>query len=201
VATPSMTSIEPRLLEAVEVEVDGEMVTQTPLEVTVLANAEVGQISGQISIRTGDPTRMLQVTVTGEVIGDLEAKPARVQLSGLAPSAPINAQVRIGSRSGKPFKITKAVDAPVGTGVLMVAVSEDNSVQPPAYVLTLTGTSPATVGAFRGDIVLTTDIESEKTFKIPYFGFTRNAQPRPTSPTGGPPSVWDTQPSLLVPPR
>ena len=172
------------------------MVTQTPLEVTVLPTAQVGQISGQISIRTSDPTRHLQVTIAGEVVGDLEARPARVQLSGLAPGAVINSQVRIGSRTGKPFKVVKAVDAPIGHGVFAVEVSQDRSVQPPAYILTITGAAPDTPGAFRGDIVLTTDIENEQTLRIPYFGFTRNAPARPIA-AQAPRSVWDVQPSFL----
>ncbi len=77
-ATSTSNAVSIKLLETTEATtVDGEMVRQTPMEITTSPNAEVGQVAGQISVRTSDPSRTLNMSVMGEILGDVAINPAR----------------------------------------------------------------------------------------------------------------------------
>ncbi len=105
----------------------------------------------------------------------------------------MNQQVRLTARNNKPFKVEKVEDQPSGPKLFDVAVSEDKSVTPSAWNLTMTGTAPQS-GAFRGELAVTTDLPDEKIVKVQYFGFVRN--PTPTQP-GFIGDAWTANPSLL----
>jgi len=206
-ATANNIRLLTKLGEGTEVEVGGEKVMEYPLEVTLTPDAEVGPIQGVISIRTSDPNRTISLNAAGEVVGDLDAKPARVQLSGLQPGQAMKSEVRLTSRDGKPFKVMSVAEAPAGQPMFTTQVSEDATVTPPAYVITVTGTAPIAPGAFRGELVVTTDVKGEETLRVPYFGFARAPRPATTQITPPatpavppkPASPWDAQPSTLVP--
>jgi hypothetical protein len=192
-ATSSSNSLSVKLLETKEATVEGETVKQTPMEISTLPNAEVGQVSGQITVRTTDPARILNMSVMGEIVGDVNVQPQRVQLSALEPGASMNTQVKLTSRNNKAFKVEKVEEAPSGAKLFQIAVSEDTTATPSAWTITVTGNAPQS-GAFRGDLVVTTNIEDEKTVKIPYYGFVRNAPPQNPGFIG---DAWTANPSLL----
>jgi hypothetical protein len=194
-ASSSSPAVSAKLLETKDATVDGETVKQTPMEIATLPNAEVGQISGQITVRTSDPARILTMSVMGEIIGDVNAQPQRVQLSAVEPGASVNSTVKLTSRNNKAFKVEKVEEVPTGTPKLFqISVAEDTSVTPSAWNITLTGQAPQS-GAFRGDLVVTTDIADEKTVKVPYFGFVRSPQPAQPGSLG---DAWSANPSLLA---
>jgi hypothetical protein len=192
-ATSSANQVSVKLLETKDATVEGETVKQTPMEISTLPNAEVGQVSGQITVRTTDTARILNMSVMGEIIGDVNAQPQRVQLSALEPGASMNTQVKLTSRNGKAFKVEKVEEAPAGPKLFQINVSEDTTSTPSSWVITVTGQAPQS-GAFRGDLVVTTNIEDEKTVKIPYYGFVRNPQPQNPGFIG---DAWTANPSLL----
>jgi hypothetical protein len=198
-ATPSLASLASTLGETQEVLENGEMVWKTPVEISLLPTAGVGQMSGQITVRTNDPDRTFNIPVIGAVLGDIDARPARVQLNAVAPNAPLSTQIRLSSRRGQAFKVLKVEEAARGPVVLKLDFTEDGA----AWVVEVAGVAPQ-AGSFHGEIVVTTDLPSENTMKIPYFGFARQAgsaqaaKPFATSPTGVA-SPWDKWPSALDP--
>ncbi len=131
----------------------------------------------------------------GEIMGDVAVNPARVQIVRAAEpgGASRNQQVRLTSRNNKPFKVEKVEDQPSGPKLFDIALSEDKSVTPSAWNLTMTGQAPQT-GAFRGELAITTDLPDEKVVKVQYFGFVRNQPPAQPGFVG---DAWTANPSLL----
>lgn len=195
--TVANSFVQAQLGETKVVEQNGQNVEQTIVELLLPRNAPPGQFNGMIVVNTSDPARTLNVAFFGEVLGDVAFSPPNVSLGGIMPNQVVTGQVRLTSRDGKPFRVVKAEDVPQGSrSNFVVTVSEDASVQPPAYVITMTGAGPGAPGPFRGELVVTTDLADEQTVKVPYFGFVR-AAPRqvPGAPATGPAQ----RPSLLVP--
>ncbi|MFA6044240.1 MAG: DUF1573 domain-containing protein [Phycisphaerales bacterium] len=186
-ATPTIAAIDAKVLPGVEAEINGEKVMQYPIEITVPANAPVGQLIGNVAIRTSDQARMLTMTITGEVVGDIVPNPARMQLGALQPGQTFTSEVRLSARNGKPFKVTKVEEqsGTPGKSFSEIKFAEDTNTTPPSYVVTVTGTAATTPGGVRGDLVVSTDLPGEEQFKVAYFGFIRQLpqaqQPQPRS--------------------
>lgn len=184
---------------------DGSQATISEIEVSLLPSAPVGQVQGTATIRTTDANRILNLTILGEVTGDVQAVPPRASLGALEQGAPINLQIRLTSRSGANFKILKAEEVSTDAMTkLSLKVVQDDPEKLNSYTLLVTGTAPSAPGSLKGDIVLTTDIVGEEQVKLPYFGYVRAPTPpaangMPTSPTGAPvPSV--TPGKVAMPP-
>jgi hypothetical protein len=195
--TVANSFIQAQLGETKVVEQNGQNVEQTVVELMLPRNAPPGQFNGMIVVNTTDPQRTLNVAFFGEVLGDVAFSPPNVSLGGIMPNQVVTGQVRLTSREGKPFRVVKAEDVPQGSrSNFVVTVAEDASVQPPAYVITMTGAGPGAPGPFRGELVVTTDLADEQTVKVPYFGFVRAA---PRQVPGAPATAPGQRPSLLVP--
>lgn len=180
-ATPTIASIDAKVMPGAEVEINGEKVMQYPVEITVPANAPVGQLIGIISIRTSEQNRVLNMTVTGEVVGDIVPNPARVQLGALQPGQSFTSELRLSARNKKPFKVTKVEEKSGSPGKAFADIQfrEDPNTVPPSYVVTVTGTAPTTPGAIKGDLLISSDLPGEEQFKVQYFGFIRQLPQAP----------------------
>ena len=194
------------LEEPREVTIEGEKALQANIRINIDPKADVGPFQGAVTLVTSDPAKPMTITVLGEVIGELALVPPRLSIGGTSPGQPVATQVQISSRYNKPFKITKVeeVPAPNNPRMLSFETVEDTSTNPPRMLLKVTGKAPPTNGAFRGEIVLTTDLQGENTVRIPYFGFVRGGQnPVPggiANPVGAPQDdAWRRNPSTLVP--
>ncbi|MDX2132857.1 MAG: DUF1573 domain-containing protein [Planctomycetota bacterium] len=200
-ATPNIALVDSKVLPGVETVVNGRTVWQYPVEISVKPNAPVGPIAGGVSLRTSEAGRQVNFTVQGEVIGDVLANPARLQLGALQPGQAIMSAVSLKSRNGKPFKILKVEEQPQGPSPLFAKLDVRDDQVPagaaPAYTLNLAGTAPGAGGPAAGTLVLTTDLPDEKEFKITYYGYVR--APVANAPAPKPRTVWDEQPSLLMP--
>jgi len=197
--TPNVAYVDAAIGEMKVVEINGEKVNQWELTISTKPNAPVGPVNAGMSIRTSDEKRVLTVNTTGEVVGDVMVTPARVQLANLSPGAPISAQFTLSARNGKAFKVLKADDAPVSSRAFSkIEFREDTSTTPPSYIITMTGQTSDQGGQVAGQILVATDVPGEEQVKVPYFGFARavpKAVPAPQKPN----SVWDENPSTLVP--
>lgn len=194
------------LEEPREVTIEGEKALQANIRINIDPKADVGPFQGAVTLVTSDPAKPMTITVLGEVIGELALVPPRLSIGGTSPGQPVATQVQISSRYNKAFKITKVeeVPAPNNPRMLSFETVEDTSTNPPRMLLKVTGKAPPTNGAFRGEIVLTTDLQGENTVRIPYFGFVRGGQnPVPggiANPVGAPQDdAWRRNPSTLVP--
>lgn len=198
-----------KTLPGVEAEVNGEKVWQYPIEVSILPTAPVGQVVGNIAVRTNENGRVVNFTVQGEVIGDVTVNPARVQLNALTPGQAMTATATLKSRNGKAFKVLKVEEVPANNANPVFAnldVKEDTSATPTAYVITIAGQAPSTGGAVSGNLVVTTDLPDEAQVKVPYYGFVRAApkqvpiQRAPVAPATGPATTAPATPdSSLIP--
>jgi hypothetical protein len=191
--------------EASEMNWEGGKATNYPVELTIKPDQGLGPINEIISFKTSKADRMLTLTITGEVVGEVKPTPTRVTFGAVNPEQPYNGELRITSRTGQPFKIEKVEALPAAgtptTSLNFEVVKEQDS--PLQYVIKISGTAPATAGQIRGDLLITTNLEKDKEVKIPYFGFVRGAQAKPRTvdavPIGKPPSAWEQNPSSLVP--
>lgn len=194
------------LEEPKQVTIEGDQALQASIRISIDPNAQVGPFQGAVTLVTSDPAKPMTITVLGEVIGELALVPPRLSIGGTSPNQQVATQVQISSRYAKPFKILKVeeVPAPNNPKMLVFETIEDTSVSPPRTTLKVSGNAPQTNGAFRGEIVVTTDLPGEETVRIPYFGFVRGGQnPVPggtASPVGVPQDdAWRRNPSSLIP--
>lgn len=201
---PMVTAV---LEEPREITIEGQAAIQATIRVAVGPKAEVGPIQSTISVVTSDPTKSMSITVLGEVIGELALVPPRLSIGGASAKQPIATQVVVSSRYNKPFNITKIEELPApGTPKMLSfeAVKDDTS-NPPRWIVKIAGAAPEVNGAFRGEVILTTDLSGEEVVRIPYFGFVRGGStPTPPggmgSPTGAPQNdAWRNNPPLLMP--
>lgn len=196
------------LEEPKQVTIEGEQALQASVRISIDPNAQVGPFQGAVTLVTSDPAKPMTITVLGEIIGELALVPPRLSIGGTSPNQQVATQVQISSRSAKPFKILKVeeVPAPNNPKMLVFETVADPSATPtqPKTILKVSGNAPGTNGAFRGEIVVTTDLPGEETVRIPYFGFVRGGQnPVPggvANPVGVPQDdAWRRNPSSLIP--
>lgn len=196
------------LEEPKQVTIEGENALQASIRINIDPNAQVGPFQGAVTLITSDPAKPMTITVLGEVIGEVALVPPRLSIGGTSPNQQVATQVQLSSRYGKPFKIVKVeeVPAPNNPKMLTFDVVEDPTSTPsqPRSILKVSGNAPQTNGAFRGEIVITTDLPGEETVRVPYFGFVRGGQnPVPggiANPVGAPQDdAWRRNPSTLVP--
>jgi hypothetical protein len=200
-ATPSVAYLDAKVSGEREVEVNGETLRQWDLEVVARPEAPVGNIAGVVQVRTSDEKRVLTVSATGEVVGDVMVTPRQVQIAGIAPGQAINTQVTLKSRNGMPFRVIRVDELPSGPNSSVktfsnMDVKQDTSTTPPSYILTLTGTASESGGQVAGQLVVRTDVKGEEEVRVPYFGYVR-AQPKAPPPRV--PTVWEENPSSLIP--
>lgn len=203
-ATPTVGYFDAKVGEERQVEVNGEKLTQWDMDIIARPDAPVGAVNGGVNIRTSDEKRLLSITATGEIVGDILLSPPRIQLSGLAPGQAINAQFQIKSRNGAPFTVSRVDDAPSGSKTFAnIELKEDASTTPHSYTVILTGTASEQGGQISGQLIVRTNIKGEEETKVPYFGYVRApAKPQPGDAPAKPakaPTVWDDNPSTLVP--
>ncbi|MBL9002310.1 MAG: DUF1573 domain-containing protein [Phycisphaerae bacterium] len=209
--TPNDAKINAVIGEKKEIVQDGEKMISVPIEISLSPTAEIGPIQTQCTVRTSDPNKTLNFMVLGEVVGQIKAEPARVTLGGVAPGQDINQTFRISPRGDKSFKVLSIEEQPAsvpsasnpqgapGAKVFTIKYTEDKTVTPNAWIVSLTGKAPDdNTTTFRGDLLVKTDMPGEETFKVPYYGFIRQ-KPKPVAGQQNP--AGQPNPSMLVPDR
>lgn len=205
-AATTITVSDPKVLAAKVLETkatktaDGAEAFASTVEIELLAAAPVGQVQQTLTIRTTKEDRVMNVTVLGEVTGDINVQPPRVALGALNLGADISTTVKLTHRDGKDFKITKIEEIPAqGEKVLDLKVTQDDAAKPNSYTLNIGGKTPAAPGSIRGEIQVTTDIESEGVIKISYFGYARADMPAQPAQPGQPGPIPAKQPEMIKP--
>lgn len=195
-ATLNDERFEVKILDTIEIDVDGEKLRQSQIEVSLKESAKVGQLQDTLTIRTNDPRMpLVSVPVAGIIMGDIDVLPARLPLGLLRTAQPFSKEVRIGNRANKPFKITKVEFTQITNGVVLEHTLKPAPESPEtAYMLMVTGTAPATAGVMRGEVVVYTDVKGEERVTIPIYGTFRTntgqagaGQPGPVQPGTGQP--------------
>lgn len=154
--------------------VDGQPGAKVTLELTVPANHPVGRISQTGTLRTTESRReIMNFTALGEVLGDLAANPGRIALGNIKPGSEFRGELKLLSRSGKPFKVISAkADAPVDQQ-MDVKVTPDPATGATEYTLEISGVAPAKTMLLRGELLVETDVPDEKDVRLPFWGTVR----------------------------
>ncbi len=193
---------------------DGRTMTRVTLELAFSKDAPIGTHNYTFVLNTNDPkASKVNMPVAGTVVGEVRATPPGMLVRTFTPSTAFQAQVQIDSRTGKPFNI-KSVDVE-GPSDMNLAVDFQPSTQDgkPVFLVTLSGSTPAGEGQYRGVITVETDMPGEEPFKFNWIATVRANQPqqgaaRPAtapnraltpgatnpSPAGAPTSVSPTAP-------
>lgn len=192
-AATTITVSDPKVLAAKVLETkpikaaDGSDAFASTVEIELLASASVGQVQQTLTIRTTKEDRVMNVTVLGEVMGEINVQPPRIALGALNLGQDISTTIKLTHREGKNFKITKIEEIPAqGEKVLTLNPVQDDPTKPNSYTLNIGGKAPAAPGSIRGEIQVTTDIESEGVLKLSYFGYARADMPAQPAQPGQP---------------
>jgi len=153
--------------------IEGEPGTEGEIYVTVSPEAEAGVRQGKLVVRTNDTRKpLLTLPVTGEVRGDIQANPQRVSLGGMVGGERYNRSITLKSRSGAVFGIEDVTFAGPNAPELTWSVEPDQR-DPKGMILVVDVIAPERRGIVRGDLVITTNLESEKTVRVPMSGAVR----------------------------
>lgn len=184
--------------EPKKVDLNGEQLTQVPLELKVGKGAPIGNLQAQIEITTNDErVKPAQYFVGADVVGDVKPSPAQAILRVNDPSTPFTTNIRVDARSGTAFNIL-SIDVDARKDMRAVAdVQKENDGK--AYTITLSGVTPAEPGMVQGFLVVSTDARGGETLRIPFTAVVRrpaNGQPIPTAPVMSQPAPQRIDPNL-----
>jgi hypothetical protein len=158
-----------RVLSSKPVEVNGESLTQSEIEITVKPGAAVGRYNASLSIKTNEErAKPHTVGLNGEVKGDLTISPPQALLGVIAPGGDFKSEIKVSSRDAKKWTLKSSEVRslnPDGSKPEMTVTavgSEGGDVQ----TIIIAGKAPTTPGArFNGELVLTTDVPGEETIR------------------------------------
>lgn len=139
---------------------------QIPVKVKVKATAQEGQ----------EPViSELQCSILGHVLGDLENEPRFLRVPTAAANTPFEVRTLIYSQSGKAFTITKTEITDNNISDVHVEIAEASKAETGkvGYWLTLKGNPGTQPGAFRGRILVHTDLPDEGPKLITFNGVVR----------------------------
>lgn len=165
-----------KVLGTEPVKVNGKDMRETTIEVTLAGNAPVGRLADSLSVRTNDPGEpMVTCTLSGFVNGDLKSEPQVMAFGVVKPGDKFENELKVASRSGKPFKITKVeVKQPNPIELTLTATAVDPS-NPTVYVIKASGVAKAAAAdqsnqqPIQGQLVITTDVDRELTIELPFY--------------------------------
>lgn len=175
--TPSHPdALSAEILGTEQVEIDGLILRQTTIRITLSEDIKIGQLNGSLNIRTNDPrSPMLTIRAVADVLGDLNLSPSRFAVGMLKPGATFERDITLSSRSGEPFNIIGIKVIPSNDLVeyadakpIAVDGSSNN-----AYTIRLSGKGIEKNGLIRGEIEITTDVRNEETLKVLFYGTMR----------------------------
>lgn len=163
----------------------GEQLRTTTFKVTRRPGLPVGGRSGLLRILTNDDrVPQLDVDMRIYLVGDLAARPARVNFGRMEIGDSFEQTFQVVSKTAAPFELTgvKAL------GALADASFTYEPVDPEArdiWTVTLTGRANDTA-PMTGTIRLETNLEDEQEVIVPFFGLVNGApQPRVINPSAG----------------
>lgn len=160
-------------VERTRVTRDGDQLWQIAYRLSTPASLPMGQLRTYLDVKTNDPERaVLSLAVHGDVIGDLNVLPDRVQLQLSKAGDRWQREVRIEHRMQTPFEITAMdVEAPEGMEVVLDMI-EDATPRDNAFFhrLRISGNTPAQAGRLTGKVVVSTNVAGMEKIEIPIAG-------------------------------
>ena len=117
----------------------------------------------------------LQCSILGHVIGDLENEPRFLRVSDANANEPFEVKTLVYSLSGTPFTVTKTeiTDNNIDEVAVTVVKASKAETGKEGYWITLNGNPGSIKGAFRGRILVYTDLPDEGPKLITFNGVVR----------------------------
>lgn len=160
-----------RVLGSKKVEVNGEMLSQTEVEVSIKPGASVGRWSATLQVKTNEEkAKPMPLGLSGEVQGDLAVTPQQAMMGVVAPGADFGTEIKVTRKDGKPW-LLKGTELrsmnPTDPNKPEIAVTTVRSENGDTQTIKLTGKAPNQPGyRFTGELVLMTDVPGEETVKV-----------------------------------
>lgn len=183
-AIPQSEFVVAKIGEARTTEVNGEKLTQVPIELEIAKGAPIGNFQTNLTLESNDDKAKIQPYYVGaDVVGDVKATPPQAILRVNTPSTPFTTQVRLDSRSGSSFNLV-SVDVEGGQNMQGMSVATDvtKGEEGKYYMITMSGMTPARGGMVQGYLVVASDSQGGETMKIPFTAVIRN--PEQQNPAG-----------------
>ncbi|MBX3385430.1 MAG: DUF1573 domain-containing protein [Phycisphaeraceae bacterium] len=179
-------------------EENGETIIRVEVLLDVGRGAPIGTMNSQLTIRSNDSSgKPLTTFVGAEIIGDVRANPASTMIRATAPGSLISADIRVDTRSGKPFQVT-AIDIDTRHDMRLAVDLRPASDDSTAYTVSISGIAPATAGLVQGTLLVTTDSEGGETIRIPFTATVpRQAQPQPAKLGSAAPAAGQSVPTTV----
>ncbi|MCC6661709.1 MAG: DUF1573 domain-containing protein [Phycisphaerales bacterium] len=190
-----------KLLGTKEVEVDGEKLRQSTLELSLLGTPRKGQMQSLVTFRTTDPNIPLtSVNVQANIVGDLNLLPPRLSAGAVEVGTPFERMIRVVSRKNKPFKIEKIDQTSNLPTPLTTEITPLNEGEGVGYQIVVKGTAPEQVGPLNATLTAVTDVPGEEKLDIQVVGSVRPVQQvilPPLGPMG--PSLTPPEKRIVTP--
>lgn len=166
-----------KVLDTKEVEVDGEKVNQSTLEVTFNGKAPRGPLQAMGVARTTAASHSLaDFQILAEVVGDLQTLPPRLTTGLVDPGAEFSRSFRVSSRTNAAFKITSIEQtSTIGSPLVVTATPVEGS-NGSAYTVEVKGKAPTTPSAMSGTVTLLTDSATDPKIEVVLSGAVRTPQ-------------------------
>lgn len=189
-----------KVLETKEVEVDGEKVGQSTIELTFnAANLPRGNFNATATVRTNDPSYWLaDFPISGSVVGDLQVLPPRLNVGVIELNQPFSKTFKVSSRSGGAFKITKIEQKASLPSPLEVSYAPVEAGNESAYIVTVKGAGLASQMPINATLTVMTDSPTDGVLDVMLSGAVRGTM-QPGMAPGGQPAVYTPVPTPAAP--
>jgi hypothetical protein len=139
------------------------------------------KVTTKAAVSTGDERieTVLNGIVLGHVRGDLLTEPRFLRVRNVEKNEDFEVKTLLYSESGKPFEVTSTEfkDSMLEDVEISVRKADQGETGREGWWIILTGNTGNTVGAFRGTIIVETDMETEGPKQVQYNGVIRRTAP------------------------
>lgn len=165
-----------------QVLVEAELPGVAVIDVTLKDNAAVGRVMRQVTVKAqvaksdgeSQTEQELKVFTFGQVQGELTLNPQQIRVAPTAPGVAFEREVIVTRRGNAPFNIVSAEVVNSTLPGVQASIEPWSSGELKGYKVKMSGTTAAAPGNFRGSIMLTTDVEREKSVEVQFSGIIRS---------------------------
>jgi hypothetical protein len=165
-------------------EVDGRMLRVVPVTVATKSDAAPGRFAATVTVRTNDArAAVMNTQAMGMIQGELNTAPNPIWLGLVAPGAPMESELRLSSRSGKPFMVlgVESREPNMRDAKLTFQPVLSEGEEPRAdgkakeWLIRVVAKAPSQQMALRGELEIRTDEPLEERVRVPLFANVREA--------------------------
>ncbi|QOI99667.1 MAG: DUF1573 domain-containing protein [Phycisphaeraceae bacterium] len=152
-----------------DVTINGDARRQTVLDVTLPDTLKIGRFEERIFVRHTDKrVGLINVLISGEVLGLIRSESASIPLGVAAPEAPLAGEFKVFNAQGKPFTINAVEFRPrQGNIPIELKYTPTPNADRSAYTIAFSGNAPSRAAPITGEIIVTTDVTGEPPLRIP----------------------------------